>query len=207
MRLPMLLVTLGLAIVTGAALVGAGVMFGKPVRSLNAGAPLAAIADEAGRLPAPEMGEDGLWTADWYRPTSGDLLQDAKLAAAEGRMLAVFWERRGCEFCALLHNEALRLPVLHAYVSQRFYVVRLNFHGTMPIRDFDGELDSESEIASKHRAYGTPTLEFRTADGKEVLRIPGYVPPKILQSAFEFVDTGAYAQSNINAWLKAHDLL
>lgn len=202
-----LFLAIGLAAVTGAAVVVAGAFFGRPAGTAAQGEVATAPAADPALLPAPTLDADGLYVAAWYRPSSGDLARDAALAAEEGKILAIFWERKGCPFCALLHNQALRIPALHAYVADRFYAVRLNFHGERAMRDFDGETFTESEVAGRHRAYGTPTLEFRTADGKEVLRIPGYVEPPVLQSAFEYVDTGAYRQTNINAWLKSRDLL
>ena len=158
-------------------------------------------------LPAPKKGADGMFIEAWFRPTTGDLTRDAALAAEEGKPLAIFWELDGCEFCALLHNQALRIPALHAYVSDRFYPVQLDHQGDRTIRDFDGTMATERDLAGRHRARGTPTIEFITADGEVVLRIPGYVEPPVLKGAFEYVDTGAYRETNINDWLQARGLL
>ena len=167
----------------------------------------AATVGADGLLPAPTLGADGMWIEAWERPTTGDLSRDAALAAAEGKLLVVIWEREGCPYCLQLHTHDYRIPALHAYMADKFYVVRLDFYGGHTIRDFDGTTVSEHEIAGRHRTVGTPTLEFYNADRKEVLRIPGYVEPDILQAAFEFADTGAYRQSNINTWLRERNLL
>jgi thioredoxin-related protein len=190
-----LFVAIGLAVVGAIAVVA---------YALNERPPETAAAD--GLLPAPTLGADGLFDEGWYRPTTGDLARDAALAASEGKMLAIFWELDGCEFCAAMHNEALRMPALHAYVSDRFYVVQLDYQGDAVIQDFDGVTASEREIARRHSARGTPTLEFRTADGTVALRIAGYPGASVLQSAFEFVDTGAFRDGNINDWLAARGL-
>src|SRR3954462_6712073 len=98
---------------------------------------MAPVAARAELLPSPAIGADGLFVEDWFRPTSGDLRRDLALAAGEGKVLAVFWERAGCEFCALLHLDALRDPQLRAFPAQRFHTVRLDRYGSAPITDFD----------------------------------------------------------------------
>ncbi len=204
-----LALALGLTLLVGAAFVADAVLVGRSDHPTAAHqlAPGAAPPEQAGWFPAPTLGADGLWIEPWYRETTWDLAQDAKLAAGEGKLLAVFWERQGCQFCLALHTIALRMPELHGYVADRFYVVRLDFLGERPVRDFDGYTAPQFEIASRHRAPGTPTIEFREGDGKEVLRIPGYVEPPTLLAAFEFADTRAYRETTINAWLKARGLI
>lgn len=167
-------------------------------------APLAAHAEEL--LPMPAKGVDGMWIEDWMRPSTGDLTKDRALAAAEGKVLAIFWERDGCEFCAQLHGYALRMPALHRYVAERFYAVRLDFYGQKKFIDLDGAERTEQDMKLRHKVVGTPAIEFHTADGVEVLRIPGYVEPPVLKAAFEFVDTGAYKTTNINAFLHTRPL-
>ena len=201
-----LLMGVGIVVATVAVIVGAIFV------SHQQGFPTAQLAgQQAGAepdlLPMPTLGDDGMWIEAWEHPSSGDLARDAQLAAAEGKLLAVFWERAGCPYCLQLHTHDYRLLNLYKYVSQRFYVVRLDFYGTKPIRDIDGVSAGEHELALRHRVQGTPTMEFRTADGKEVLRIPGYVEPRVMESAFEFAYTGAYRQTKINDWLRERDLL
>lgn len=157
-------------------------------------------------LPMPVKGANGMWIEDWFRPSTGDLTKDLALAAAEGKVLAVFWERDGCTFCAQLHGEALRMPSLHVYVAERFYPVQLDFYGAKKVIDFDGVERTEVEIKLAHRILGTPAIEFRTPDKIEVLRIPGYVEPPVLAAAFEFVDIGAYKTTNISAFLRTRKL-
>lgn len=197
MRRRSLLLAIGLAAAGAAAIVVAnGALMG----------PRDVPAVEAALLPMPTLDADGHWVEPWFRPTTGDMARDAALAESEGKFLAIFWEMEGCEFCALLHTKALRVPAVHAYVTDRFYVVRLDYRGSNDIRDFDGVTAAERDIARRHRVRGTPTLEFLTTDGEVVLRIPGYVEPSVLEAALEYVDTGAYAESNINDWLAARGL-
>ena len=158
-------------------------------------------------LPSPALGRDGLFVEDWFRPTTGDLRRDLALAAGEGKVLALFWERAGCEYCAMLHLDALRDPQLRSFPAQRFYSVRLDRHGTLPVIDLDGVSRKQSELAERHGVIGTPTFSFRIADGREVLRLPGYADPPVLLAAFEYVEYGAWAHTGFVAWLQKRGLL
>ena len=158
-------------------------------------------------LPAPELGPGGLWAAGWIHPTTGDLRADLAAAEQQGRILALFWERPGCEHCADLHLNSLRRPELHAFVTGPFYAVRLRHFGDSKIVDLDGETHTEREIAIRHRVLGTPTIEFHLADGTEVFRIPGAAAPAVLLAAFEFVTLGGYLHASFADWLEVRGLL
>lgn len=165
------------------------------------------FAARAEMLPAPVLGRDGLFVEDWFRPTTGDLRQDLARAAAEGKVLALFWERAGCEWCQLLHLEALRDSELRKFPAERFYSIRLDRHGSALVTDFEGRARRASELAERMGVIGTPTLSFRIADGREVLRLPGYAEPAVLRAAFEYVEYGAWAHATFPAWLERRGLL
>ena len=168
---------------------------------------LAPVAARGATLPSPPLGPDGLFVEDWFRPTTGDLRKDLALAAAEGKVLALFWERAGCEWCELLHLEALRDSDLRRYPAQRFYSVRLDRYGSARVVGFDGKAGRESDLAERMGVIGTPTFSFRIADGREVLRLPGYAEPPVLLAAFEYVEFGAWAHTGFVTWLQKRGLL
>jgi thioredoxin-related protein len=155
------------------------------------------------RLAEPTVGPDGLWIQDWFRPTLGDLRRDLAAASAEGKILAVFWEAAGCQYCTKMHLTALREADVRDYINQRFYVVRLDRHGSLPITDFDGETRTQADTYARHHVVGTPTVEFRLADGREVFRLPGFAQPVIFRAVFEYVHTGGYLSVNVLDWLRA----
>lgn len=160
-------------------------------------------------LAEPGLGPDGMFAEDFYRPSIGNLALDLAAARAQGKILAVFWERPGCEFCIRLHNEMLREPELREYIANKFYTVRYDFYGEKAVlHDFDGTMLNGIDLARRHRVVGTPTMEFRIDNAKEVMRIPGLVEADILGAAFEFVESGAWRDgTTINQWLLAKGII
>ncbi|MBT5860844.1 MAG: thioredoxin fold domain-containing protein [Alphaproteobacteria bacterium] len=168
---------------------------------------IAALPVEASELlPQPTVGADGFWVADWFHPTTGDLRRDLAAASAEGKILAVFWEAEGCQYCTKMHLTSLRDPDVRAYINHRFYVVRLDRYGSELIIDFDGETRTQAATSAHHHVVGTPAIEFRLADGEEVFRLPGFAQPAIFRAVFEYVHTGGYLSANIMDWLRAKRL-
>ena len=157
-------------------------------------------------VPPAVLGPDGLWQEDWFRESTGDLRSDLALAAAEGRFLAIFWERPGCPYCERLHLEAFRVPELRAYPQERFYAIRLNRFGRDRVVGFDGVERTHADLALHHAVWGTPTVEFRIADGTEVFRLPGYAEPPVLKAAFDYVVLGGYLHMGILDWLEERGL-
>jgi thioredoxin-related protein len=167
------------------------------------GAPVMAASE---RLSELSVGPDGLWTEDWFQPTLGDLRQDLAAASAQGKILAVFWEAAGCQYCTKMHLTALRKADVREYINDRFYVVRLDRFGSLPITDFDGEIRTQAATSARHHVVGTPAVEFRLADGTEVFRLPGFAQPVIFRAVFEYVHTGGYLYANVLDWLREKKL-
>ena len=78
----------------------------------------------------------------------------------------------------------MREPALRDFVAGRFYAVRFHRYGRKPIVGFDGVVRTEEQLAIHHAVIGTPTVEFRIADGSEVARISGYAAAPVLLAAF-----------------------
>lgn len=70
------------------------------VLTLSLAGPAANAATE--RLPAAEVGEDGLHVQPWFHDSFLDLNEDLAEAHASGKRLVVFWEQRGCPYCKRL---------------------------------------------------------------------------------------------------------
>lgn len=162
-------------------------------------APPVGAAETAGGYMTPK----GLHTEPWFNETSGDLSRDLQAANAENKILAIFWEQRGCVYCEKMHKVNLKIEGTVSFIRRSFYVVMLNMRGERPMIDFDGAAMSEAELARTHRVSGTPTIEFRNAQATEVFRVPGYAQPLIFHGIFDYVASGGYESSALGPWLKA----
>lgn len=146
------------------------------------------------------MGDDGLHKSDWMRDTFKDLREDLAEANAEGKRLVLFFEQRGCVYCAQMHTEVFPRPEIDSYIRDNYFVVQLNLHGDTEVTDFDGEVLSEKQIARRWNVLFTPTILFlpeevaegQTAAQAAVAIMPGAFGPGTTIDMFTWVNEKRY---------------
>lgn len=149
------------------------------------------------------LGESGLPSLAWFTETSSDLRDDIKGATAKGKLLALVWEQAGCYYCQQMHEVNFGIDEVTDFVRAHFELVQLDMHGGRVLTDLKGEVGRESDLARRNRVTGTPTIQFLTADGREVFRMPGYAKPAVFLAAFQYVKEGGYRTLSFRAWVKA----
>jgi len=181
--------------------------------AIMGGGAVAATSD--GRLPPPELGDDGLYKQAWFQETFLDLSEDLAEAAGSGRRLVIIWEQKGCPYCKQTHEVNFRIPLITEYVKKNFFVLQLNMWGDREVTDFDGEKTTEKKLARKWRVLFTPTFQFfpdtiGAATGKsggeaEVHRIPGYFKPFHFYFQFRYVKEKGYeTEPSFQRWLDGY---
>lgn len=166
---------------------------------------LAGAALLAGRADAaPRLGDDGLYTQDWYVESFLDLPEDLAAATAKGRHFALQWSQRGCIYCKELHTVYFADPAIADPVRTVFDIVHLDLFGAREVTDFDGTRLTEKALGQKARIRATPTFQFfALEDGraKEVARLPGLLPRADFSAMFRYVAEGAYRDGTFEAYL------
>ena len=108
-----------------------------------------------------------------------------------GRPLAVFFEQKECAACDELHGKTLKrksmLPLF-----RKFDIVRLELFGQGRVVTPDARQSTEDRWARELNVAYTPSIIFFDSQGKEILRVEGYVRPFHLESSFAYVASGAY---------------
>lgn len=161
---------------------------------------------------AVEMGDDGLHKTEWMRDTFKDLREDLEEANAEGKRLVLFFEQRGCIYCAKMHKEVFPRPDVSQYIADNYFVVQLNLHGDTDVTDFDGEVLSEKDIARRWNVLFTPTILFLpeevdeglTAQQAAVAVMPGAFGPGTTLDMFTWVAEKRYLLDNGEDFQRYH---
>lgn len=96
------------------------------------------------------------WQPEW----------DAALKTAQTAQKPIILEfyMDSCGHCARLHKETHPDPQVIAAVNNRFIAVRLEGRGHM-------------DLVKKYEVRGAPTTIIFAADGKELHRFAGFLPP------------------------------
>lgn len=165
------------------------------------------------KLPEAEVNDEGLHVQPWFLDSFLDLREDAAEAAAANKQLVIFWEQRGCPYCAEMHRVNLRIPETVDYITRHFVVLQLNLWGDRKVTDFDGEVLSEKKLARKWRVQFTPTINYlpkampanqqNAGHDLEVWRLMGYWKPFHFHHSFVYVREKGYdSQPNFQRWLQ-----
>ncbi|MDI4663080.1 thioredoxin family protein [Xanthobacter autotrophicus] len=167
-----------------------------------------ALATTAAVNAAARLGDDGLYTQDWYVDSFLDLSEDLAAATSKGRHFALQWSQRGCIYCRELHTVYFADPALADPIRAAFDIVHLDLFGARDVTAFDGARLSEKALGQRERIRATPTFQFFALDGgvaREVARMPGLLPQKEFAAMFRYVAEGAYKDGTFDAFLARQD--
>lgn len=126
-------------------------------------------------------------------PGGAYLLRDPAALArrAGGKPLAVLFESDRCAQCVEMHREAFQRPGLKPLLA-RFDIARLVPGQPARLTTPAGALQEASAFARDLQVTLHPTVVFFDTQGREVFRFDGYMRPFHVESAFDYVASGAY---------------
>ena len=146
-------------------------------------------------------------------PASGELhhepyfmsppYQLARHRIAAERPLLVLFEQRSCLACDELHKDILQRPLTRKLID-RFDVVQLDLWANTPLVTPDGQRSSAAKWAQRLGISYAPSFVFFDKQGKEVFRTEAYLKAFHLQSALDYVASGAYmTQPNFQRFVQS----
>ena len=110
---------------------------------------------------------------------------------AGDKPLLVLFEQKDCPVCDEMHGEAFQREDTRKLL-EAFDVAVVDIWATAPLTTPAGERMPAREWARERRILYAPSMVFFDDSGKEVFRTEAYLRPFHLQSAMEYVSTGAY---------------
>ena len=136
---------------------------------------------------SPVAASGALHTDATYLPT------DAALDERDGRPLLVLFEQKDCAPCDELHLDILSRPQSREQL-QRLDVVLLDMWSNELLKRPDGKTGSIAQWARELNVQYAPSLVFFDAQGIEVFRTEAWLKAFHVQSAIDYVASGAYRQ-------------
>lgn len=153
----------------------------------------------------PPVSDDGLYTQPWFKHQSFlELKEDLAEATAEGKLLAILWEQKGCPYCREMHRVNFAKPEIVDYVRSNYDIIQLNLWGDRKVTDFGGQVLGEKKLARKWNVRFTPTIVFFDRTGAEVFRMPGYFKPFHFLGMLKYVVSGGYEDTGFQRWLQEY---
>ncbi len=131
-----------------------------------------------------------------------DLREDLQEARKEGKYLFIMFHQEGCPFCDKMYRVTFQDPKVKEYFTKHFYMVLIDIRGANTVVDFKGREMTEKEFAHKHRVRATPVFLFVDYEGKQILKMVGYIPPRDWLLIGRYIVEGHYKSKSFYKFLR-----
>lgn len=140
----------------------------------------------------------------WFKQGFLDFNEDIKEAAAVGKRLMIIFTQPGCPYCNAFVERNLSQKNIEQKVRKNFDSVALNMWGDREVTFTDGKHYTEKTISEKLKVQFTPTVLFFNEQGKIILRLNGYLPPRRFNVALDYVIKRQEKKMSYRAYVKAN---
>ncbi|MFC1561375.1 thioredoxin family protein [candidate division KSB1 bacterium] len=107
-----------------------------------------------------------------------------------------------CTWCKEMDNTVYTNNQVVDYINEHYVAVKLNAESDNRIHYMDNNL-TQRELSYAMQVVSYPTTVFLKADGKPIIRLPGYVPPETFRDIIEFINMGDYNKMSFEEWQKS----
>jgi len=141
---------------------------------------------------------------DWFKESFLDFNEDVADAAASGKRLMLIFHQNGCPYCNALVERNLSQKDIEQAVRKNFDAVALNMWGSREVASIGGKTYTEKTFAAALKVQFTPTILFFNEQGKVVLRLNGYIPPRRFKIALDYVSQKQETKISYRDYMARH---
>lgn len=141
---------------------------------------------------------------DWFKESFLDFNEDVADAAAAGKRLMLIFHQNGCPYCNALVERNLSQKDIEQTVRKNFDAVALNMWGSRELASIGGKTYTEKTFAAALKVQFTPTIMFFNEQGKVVLRLNGYIPPRRFKIALDYVSQKQESKISYRDYVAKH---
>lgn len=115
----------------------------------------------------------------WFKVSFMNLREDLAEARDDGKMgLMLLFGTNGCAYCRAFVQQSLSDRELQKQVRENFDVISLEMFSDVEITDLNEQRLAVKDFALREGATVAPTIIFVGTDGRRLLRLQGYYPPR-----------------------------
>lgn len=129
-----------------------------------------------------------------FRAVSLDNNFPDEIAAAkeQGKFLVIMFQQIGCPYCEEMRARVYPDPRVQKYYTGRFVLIESNIRGDLDIVSPKGKAMTEKKYARKNRIRATPTFIYFDKNGKQALKVVGFMDVGRFIKAGKYVVGGVY---------------
>lgn len=127
-----------------------------------------------------------------FTGTTANLQAEAKAAARQHKLLAVFLSMPDCPGCLDMERHVHPDPATEKAFGKRFRTVQLDILRHEPLIDAKGQATTPAQLAQRLRAIATPSYVFFDANGQLLYRYTGTLDKAAFRQLGDYVTKGEY---------------
>jgi thioredoxin-related protein len=122
----------------------------------------------------------------WFKESFLDFNEDIAEATQANKRVMLLFHQDGCPYCNALVEQNLAQKDIETKVRKNFDVIAINMWGDRELT-IKGKTFTEKSFAKALKVQFTPTILFFNEQGKVILRLNGYIPPRRFKVAIDYV--------------------
>ncbi len=140
----------------------------------------------------------------WFKDSFLEIADDVDEATEEGKHLILFFQTKGCPYCAKMLTESFEPEDKAEYIQAHFDVISLSTGGFRDIA-FNEEVSfNEMELAEYLQVRATPAVIFLNEDNEQIARVNGYRAPDRFKTILEYIQSKSYQNVSLQTYLETN---
>lgn len=122
-------------------------------------------------------------------------------AAQQNKPMFLYFGRLGCAWCDKTNKESFSNEEIRQRYSEHYVLVYVDAESGKRLRLPSGERITEAELGARFQAFATPLFVFLDAQGKPIVKIPGFKTVEDFRGFDRFVSEGHYKRQSLLQFL------
>ncbi|WP_072680965.1 thioredoxin fold domain-containing protein [Arcobacter sp. LA11] len=123
----------------------------------------------------------------WFINSFLDFSEDIEDLSSQNKRFILFAHQDSCPYCHLFVTKNLSDKKTKEKLSKYFGITDINIFGNREVVTTKGNEYTEKEFALKEKIQFTPTLIFFDEEGKQILRLNGYINTEKFNLALDYI--------------------
>lgn len=138
----------------------------------------------------------------WFKDSFMEIADDVDEATEEGKHLILFFQTKGCPYCAKMLKESFEPEQMASYIQEHFDVISLSTGGFRDVAFNEDVSFTEMELAEHLNVRATPAVIFLNPDNKQIARVNGYRAPERFKTILDYIQSKAYLSMPLQVYLE-----
>lgn len=140
----------------------------------------------------------------WFKDSFLEIADDVDEATDADKHLMLFFQTKGCPYCAKMLTESFEPEDKAGYIQSHFDVISLSTGGFRDIAFNEDVSFTEMELAEYLNVRATPAVIFLNADNEQIARVNGYRAPARFKTILEYIQSKSYETVSLQTYLETN---